>query len=105
MADGISGWWSGARRWIQTGATDTRKGVRIGLALGGGFARGIAHVGVLRAFEQAHVPIHLIAGVSAGAIVASAFASGSSTREIEEVARSMRFSDVARWRVSRHGVG
>jgi NTE family protein len=104
MGDGISSWWSGARRWIQTGATEPHKETRLGLALGGGFARGIAHVGVLRAFEQARVPIHLIAGVSAGAIVASAFASGSSTREIEEVARSMRFSDVARWRISRRGL-
>jgi len=104
MGDGISSWWSGARRWIQTGATEPHKEARLGLALGGGFARGIAHVGVLRAFEQARVPIHLIAGVSAGAIVASAFASGSSTREIEDVARSMRFSDVARWRISRHGL-
>jgi NTE family protein len=104
MGDGISGWWSGARRWIQTGATEAHKGTRLGLALGGGFARGIAHVGVLRAFEKAGVPIHLIAGVSAGAIVASAFASGSSSQEIESVARAMRFSDVARWRISRDGL-
>src|SRR5580698_3851778 len=98
MGDGISSWFSGARRWIQTGVAEPNKGTRLGLALGGGFARGIAHVGVLRAFEKAHVPIHYIAGVSAGAIVASAFASGSSCDEIESVARTMRFSDVARWR-------
>jgi NTE family protein len=104
MSDGISGWWSGARRWIKTGATETPKGVRIGLALGGGFARGIAHVGVLRAFEKARVPIHMIAGVSAGSIVASAFASGSSSDEIETIACAMRFSDVARWRISRAGL-
>jgi NTE family protein len=104
MGDGISSWWSGARRWIQTGVAEPHKGTRLGLALGGGFARGIAHVGVLRAFEKAHVPIHFIAGVSAGAIVASAFASGSSSDEIESVARGMRFSDVARWRISRVGL-
>ncbi len=103
MADGISGWWRDARRWIQTGA-DVRQETRIGLALGGGFARGIAHVGVLRAFERARVPIHCIAGVSAGAIVASAFASGASSHEIEEVAHTMRFSDVARWRFSKRGL-
>ncbi len=104
MGDGISSWFSGARRWIQTGVAEPHKGTRLGLALGGGFARGIAHVGVLRAFEKAHVPIHYIAGVSAGAIVASAFASGSSSDEIESVARGMRFSDVARWRISRVGL-
>ena len=108
MADGVAGWWSGARRWIRAGnlvaAADARKSARIGLALGGGFARGIAHVGVLRAFENARIPVHFIAGVSAGSIVASAFASGSTTGEIETVARSMRFSDVARWRFSRRGL-
>jgi NTE family protein len=61
-------------------------------------------VGVLRAFEKARIPIHYIAGVSAGSIVASAYASGSSPDEIEAVARSMRFSDVARWRISRSGL-
>src|ERR1700733_10025833 len=101
MPDGISSWWSGARRWIQTGATEPHKGPRLGLALGGGFARGIAHVGVLKAFERARIPIHCIAGVSAGSIVASAFASGSTADEIAQIAIKMRFSDVARWRISR----
>src|SRR5262249_32761639 len=78
----MSNWWGGARRWIQGGA-EPRTETRLGLALGGGFARGIAHVGVLRAFEKAKIPIHYISGVSAGSIVASAFASGSSTEEIE----------------------
>lgn len=104
MADGVAGWWSGARRWIHGNAPEHPKGTRIGLALGGGFARGIAHVGVLRAFEKARVPIHFIAGVSAGSIVASAFASGSSADEIESVASHMHFSDVARWRISRSGL-
>lgn len=98
----MSGWWGGARRWIQ-GAAVPRE-TRLGIALGGGFARGIAHVGVLRVFEHAKIPIHAIAGVSAGSIVASAFASGSSSDEIGDVARSMRFSDVARWRISWQGL-
>jgi NTE family protein len=99
----MSNWWEGARRWIQAGGPAPRE-MRLGVALGGGFARGIAHVGVLRAFERARIPIHYISGVSAGAIVASAFASGSSSHEIEQVARTMRFSDVARWRISRTGL-
>jgi NTE family protein len=98
----MSNWWGDARKWIQ-GAAGPRE-TRLGLALGGGFARGIAHVGVLRAFERARVPIHYISGVSAGSIVASAFASGSSSDEIEQVARTMRFSDVARWRISWEGL-
>jgi NTE family protein len=70
---------------------------KIGLALGGGFARGIAHAGVLKVFEQRRIPIHCITGVSAGAIVASAFASGASADEITRTGCSLRFTDVARW--------
>lgn len=50
------------------------KGKKIGLALSGGAARGLAHVGVLRALRHAGIPIHLIAGTSAGAIIGAAYA-------------------------------
>jgi NTE family protein len=73
----------------------------IGLALGGGFARGIAHIGVLRVFERYGIPVDLIAGVSAGAIVAAAYASGAALDELAETACRMKLSDFARWRVSR----
>ena len=76
---------------------------RIGLALGGGFARGIAHVGVLRIFERYGIPIHCITGVSAGSIVAAAYASGAQADEIAKAACSMKFSHVARWSLSRMG--
>jgi len=72
--------------------------IRIGLALGGGFARGIAHAGVLKVLEQCRVPIHCITGVSAGAIVAAAYASGRTPDEIVRAGCSMRFGDVGRWR-------
>jgi NTE family protein len=78
--------------------------VRIGLALGGGFARGIAHLGVLRAFERHQIPISCIAGISAGSIAAACYASGCTLDEIERVARAMRFKDVARWTLSRFGL-
>lgn len=77
--------------------------LRIGLALGGGFARGIAHAGILDVFERHHIPIHCIAGVSAGSIVAAAYASGASTDEISRAGCGMRFSDVARWSIGRMG--
>jgi NTE family protein len=77
--------------------------LRIGLALGGGFARGIAHAGVLKVFEQNQIPINVIAGVSAGAIVAAAYASGASPEEIARAGCSMRFTDVARWSLNRMG--
>lgn len=76
---------------------------RIGLALGGGFARGIAHAGVLQVFEQHGIPIHVIAGVSAGSIVAAAFASGATPAEIARAGCAMRFADVGRWTLGRMG--
>ena len=76
---------------------------RIGLALGGGFARGIAHAGVLAAFERHGVPIHCVTGVSAGSIVAAAYASGASPDEIARAGCAMRFGDVARWSLCRTG--
>jgi NTE family protein len=76
---------------------------KIGLALGGGFARGIAHAGVLKIFEQNQIPIHCITGVSAGAMVAAAFASGTTPDEIARLGCALRFADVARWSLSRMG--
>ncbi len=76
---------------------------KIGIALGGGFARGIAHAGVLSVLEQSGIPIHCIAGVSAGSIVAAAYASGATPAEIAAAGCSMRFGDVARWSLCRMG--
>jgi NTE family protein len=78
-------------------------GPRIGLALGGGFARGIAHAGVLRVFERHGIPLHCITGVSAGAIVAAAYASGVAPDDIGRAGSSLRFRDVARWSLCRTG--
>ncbi len=76
---------------------------RIGLALGGGFARGIAHAGVLEVLEKNQIPIHCITGVSAGSIVAAAYASGVAPGEIARVGCRMRFADVGRWTLCRMG--
>jgi len=76
----------------------------IGLALGGGFARGIAHVGVLRVLERERITIKCIAGVSSGSIIAAGFAGGLDSFALEKVARSMKFADVAGWRLSRLGL-
>jgi len=76
---------------------------RIGLALGGGFARGIAHAGLLEVLQRHHIPIHCITGVSAGSIVAAAYASGVSPEEIAQAGCRMRFGDVGRWTLCRMG--
>ncbi|MEO8043292.1 MAG: patatin-like phospholipase family protein [Spartobacteria bacterium] len=56
---------------------------KIGLALGGGGARGAAHIGVLKALEQLDIPVDYIAGTSMGAVVGGLYASGMSPEEIE----------------------
>src|SRR5688572_30042787 len=77
---------------------------RIGIALSGGAARGIAHVGVLRALADHNVAIDCIAGTSAGALVGGTLASGMALSEIESIGRSMRWRDVGRMTMSRMGV-
>jgi NTE family protein len=57
---------------------------KIGLALSGGAARGMAHVGVLRALLENDIRIDCIAGTSAGSIVGGAFAAGMSVEEIAD---------------------
>lgn len=63
-------------------------GRAIGLVLGGGGARALAHIGVIRALEEAHVPIDLVGGTSTGAVIAGQYASGwNSARILEESRR------------------
>jgi NTE family protein len=85
-------------------ARKTEKRPSIGLALSGGAARGLAHVGVLKALSEHDIPVDFIAGTSAGALVAGTYASGMSITEIESVARSLRWRDVGRMTMSRMGV-
>ncbi|HEX8815614.1 MAG TPA: patatin-like phospholipase family protein, partial [Terriglobales bacterium] len=76
----------------------------IGVALGGGFARGIAHVGILKVLEEENIPISFIAGTSVGALIGAAYCSGCSVAELEDVANRVRFKDFARWTLSRFGI-
>ncbi|MFZ0297677.1 MAG: patatin-like phospholipase family protein, partial [Candidatus Sulfotelmatobacter sp.] len=75
----------------------------IGVALGGGFARGMAHIGVLKVLEQEGIPVRIIAGTSVGALIGACYCSGLSIEELEKVAHSVRFTTFARWTVSRFG--
>jgi len=77
---------------------------KIGIALGGGFARGLAHIGVLKVLEEEGIPIDFIAGTSVGALIGAAYASGISIKELEEVASLVRFKDFSRWTFSRFGL-
>src|SRR6185295_12639834 len=70
---------------------------KIGLALAGGFARGIAHVGVLRVFRDAGIPIDYVAGTSVGALIGTGFCAGASLELMEETGKQTTFADFGRW--------
>ena len=77
---------------------------RVGLALSGGAARGVAHVGVLRALEENAIPIDAIAGASAGALVGGMYAAGLSIAQLEAMARQFRWRHMGRPSFSRLGL-
>jgi len=74
---------------LLTASADAQERPKIGLALGGGSARGFAHIGVLEWFEQHHIPIDYIAGTSMGGLVGGAYASGLSPAEIRALMRDV----------------
>ena len=84
---------------LATGPTNSfgaelKRRPKIGLVLGGGGARGAAHVGVLKVLEQQRIPIDYIAGTSMGAIVGAAYAVGLSPNQIEKTLNSIDWGDL-----------
>ncbi|MSQ58234.1 MAG: cyclic nucleotide-binding domain-containing protein [Betaproteobacteria bacterium] len=63
-------------------------GTATGLVFGGGGARGLAHIGVIRAFEEAGLPVDMIGGTSMGAVISAAFGMGLGWKEILEISRT-----------------
>ena len=70
-----------------------RRKKRVGLVLGGGGARGWAHIGVIRALEERGVPVHMVAGTSIGSLVGAALAAGK-TDALEETVRALDWKRV-----------
>lgn len=70
---------------------------RIGLALGGGAARGFAHVGVIQVLEEAGIRPTLVTGTSAGSLVAAFYASGKTGAQLQHVAETMEEATFADW--------
>src|ERR1035437_479004 len=64
---------------------------KVALVLSGGGSRGVAHIGVIRALEESHIPINYIVGTSVGAIVGSLYASGYTADEMEQLMDSEAF--------------
>jgi NTE family protein len=77
--------------------SEPRERPRVGLALAGGFARGIAHIGVLRVLREAGIPVDCVAGTSVGALIAVGYCAGASLEEMGKVGASTSFTDFGRW--------
>jgi NTE family protein len=78
---------------------------RLGLALGGGAARGFAHVGVIQVLEQNGIRPDLVVGTSAGSLVAALYASGMNGAELERAAMSMEEATLTDWTLPINGRG
>ena len=78
---------------------------KIGLALGGGAARGFAHVGVIQVLEEAGITPVLVTGTSAGSLVAALYASGKNGAQLQKVAETMEESTIADWTLPFFGRG
>lgn len=76
-----------------------KKPARLGLALGGGAARGFAHIGVIQVLEETGFQPDMIVGTSAGSVVAALYASGKSGRELQTIAESMEEAALSDWRL------
>jgi len=73
---------------------DKKSSKKIGLALGGGGARGLAHIGVIKILEQAGIPIDFIAGTSMGALVGGWYAATKDIKSLEEIFLKIRRKDI-----------
>ncbi|HWW05092.1 patatin-like phospholipase family protein [Collimonas sp.] len=86
---------AGATDAVVDAKTITPARPRIGLVLSGGGARGYAHLGVLQALEQMHIPIDYVAATSMGAVVGGLYASGLSVEELDRILTETNLSDIA----------
>ena len=78
---------------------------KIGLALGGGAARGFAHVGVIQVLEEAGISPVLVTGTSAGSLVAALYASGKNGAQLQKIAENMEEATIADWTLPFFGRG
>ncbi len=70
------------------------RGSKVGLALGGGAARGLSHIGVLKVLEEEGIEVHCVAGTSAGSLIGSLYCAGLSWRDIKSTAKDIDWGDL-----------
>jgi NTE family protein len=97
-----------AKEWVRAFSngytTNDKRRPRVGVALAGGFARGIAHIGVLRVFREAGIPIDMVAGTSVGALIGAGYCAGASLETMQQIASETKFTDFGRWTPSWMGL-
>ena len=86
-------------------ASVTKRAPKFGLALGGGAARGFAHVGVIQVLEEAGIKPDLVVGTSAGSVVAAFYASGKDGAQLQKAAETMEEATITDWTVPLLGRG
>lgn len=80
--------------WNKEKPLSKHKKIKVGLALGGGASRGIAHIGVIKAFEEHGIEFDFIAGTSVGSIIGAFYAAGKTSDEMLQIARSLKVKDI-----------
>ncbi len=83
----------------QAGLPTAARQARLGLALGGGAARGFAHIGVIQVLEEAGLRADVVVGTSAGSVVATLYASGKTGAQLQSVAQGMEEASLSDWRL------
>ena len=89
--------------FFRDGGADPVTGLKVGLALSGGTAKSVTHVGVIKALVEAGIPIACISGTSGGSIVGAMFASGMPVSTMETVATAMSWRKLVSIRLTRLG--
>src|SRR5690554_2555605 len=77
---------------------------KVGIALGAGSARGLAHIGVLQVLEESNVPMDIIVGTSMGAVVGGLYAAGVDLQLLARMAEELQWDDLVRLTITRFGM-
>jgi NTE family protein len=83
--------------WNRYRALVPKDNIKVGVALGGGGARGLAHIGVLKAFEEEDIPVGAIAGTSVGALIGGLYAAGITTSQMEQMTQEIGWSSLTNY--------
>ena len=89
---------------VEPVAQAPRPAPKIALALGGGAARGFAHIGVIKALEAQGIRPDIIVGTSAGAVVGALYAAGNNGFDLQKIALQMQESEVSDWSLPDRGI-